>query len=227
MTPAIVAATILLTVLLLRIGRADVLDRPLGRHEQEALERWPDKKQLLEQTADLVREKNELVRDIAARRAAEEAPRHSEEKYRVLVENANDAIVIAQDGVIKYANPKTEELLGYRADELSRMPFTEIIAPDDRALVVDRYVRRLQGEDVPSRYTFRTIARSGTQLDVEINSVNIPWEGSTPTRSVSCGTEAIKYARSKNCVPAKVGCKRSSTIRRPSYTSRTARDVIC
>ena len=57
------------------------------------------------------------------------------------------------------------------------MPFTEIIAPDDRAMVVDHYVRRLQGEDVPSRYMFRTLARDGKQLDVEINSVNIIWDG--------------------------------------------------
>lgn len=176
MTPAIVAGTVLLTVTLLSLAVLSFLRGRWGRHEQEALEDWPDKKKLLEQTAELVREKIELERDIAARRAAEEALRHSEEKYRVLVDNANDAIVIAQDGVIKFANPMAERLLDYSVEELSRMPFTEIIAPDDRAMVVDRYVRRLQGEDVPSRYLFRTISRDGTQLDVEINSVNIQWE---------------------------------------------------
>lgn len=177
MTPVIIAGAMLLTAGLLA---AVVLPFVWGRLRPPAEpppDTWPDKSKLLEQTAELVREKSALERDIAARRAAEEALRHSEEKYRILVENANDAIVIAQDGVIKFANPKTEELLGYQAEELARMPFTEIIVPEDRAMVVDRYVRRLQGEDVPSRYLFRTLARDGQQLDVEINSVNIMWEG--------------------------------------------------
>lgn len=178
MTPTIIAGAVLLTVILLAAIVVLFLQGRLRQQPEEPIpETWPDKKKLLEQTAELVREKTALERDIAARRAAEEALRHSEEKYRVLVENANDAIVIAQDGVIKFANPKTEELLGYESAELARMPFTEIIAPDDRAMVVDRYVRRLQGEDVPSRYLFRTLARDGKQLDVEINSVNIIWDG--------------------------------------------------
>jgi PAS domain S-box-containing protein len=61
---------------------------------------------------------------------AEEALRISEEKYRILVENANDAIFIAQDGVTKFPNKKTEELTGYSAEDLARMPFVEFIHPD-------------------------------------------------------------------------------------------------
>ena len=78
---------------------------------------------------------------------------------------------------MKFANPMTEKLVGYSPQELAAMPFTEIIAPDDRQLVVDRYTRRLRGENVPNRYTFRVIRRDGTQLWTEINSVSINWEG--------------------------------------------------
>ena len=101
MTAVIIAGAVLLTVILLAATVLLFLRGRLRHHEDESpTEPWPDKRQLLEQTAELVREKTALERDIAARRSAEEALRHSEEKYRVLVQHANDAIVIAQDGVI-------------------------------------------------------------------------------------------------------------------------------
>jgi len=133
--------------------------------------------ELLKHTAELTREKQQLQSYLDEYRRAEEALRSSEEKYRALVEHANDAIVIAQDGVIHFANPKTESMLGYSFEELAKMPFLDIIAPEDQALVLERYTRRLSGEDVPSRYNFRVVARDGHKLWVEINSVITPWEG--------------------------------------------------
>ena len=106
-----------------------------------------------------------------------EALRDSEEKYRVLVENANDAICVAQDGVIKFFNPKLQQMLGYSAERLATMPFTDVIAVEDRPLVVDRYVRRLRGEDLPHQYEFRFLTVSGELLWTEINSVMIDWDG--------------------------------------------------
>ncbi len=112
----------------------------------------------------------------ASHDSAAQAWRHSEEKYRVLVEHANDAIVLLQDGVVRFFNPRVPELLGYSEAELAEKPFIELVAPDDQALVIDRYVRRLSGEEVPSRYTFRVLRQGGEPLWVEINSVIVQWE---------------------------------------------------
>ena len=132
---------------------------------------------MLDQTAELTREKQALQSYIDECKRVEEALRRSEEKYRALVENANDAIVIAQDGVMKFSNPKTVDMLGYEVDELARMPFTDIIVPEDRELVLTRYTQRLLGEEVPSRYQFRALTRQGEPLWVEINSVMVDWDG--------------------------------------------------
>jgi two-component system cell cycle sensor histidine kinase/response regulator CckA len=100
-----------------------------------------------------------------------------EGKYHLLVENANDATFIAQDGVVKFANNKTEDILGYSPEELATTPFNDLIHPDDRDMVLDRYRRRLNGEEVPTAYTFRAIARDGKERWMQPNSVLTAWEG--------------------------------------------------
>jgi PAS domain S-box-containing protein len=136
---------------------------------------------LVEETAELNRANDELTAIVVERRRVEDRLRNSEEKYRTLIEHANDAIVIIQDNAIKFANPKTWEILGYTPEQLKNLPFTEVIAEEDRAMVVERYWRRQQGEDVPSRYSFRTVQQNGGRLWVEINSVVVNWDGRRAT----------------------------------------------
>ena len=120
-------------------------------------------------------------RNITERRRAEEALRTSEEKYRLLIQNSNDAIFIAQDGVIKFPNFKTEKLLGHSAAELLTIPFVNHVHPDDRGMIVENNKKRLAGQELPSMYSFRIKNKSGEDLWAEINSVRILWEGAPAT----------------------------------------------
>jgi two-component system cell cycle sensor histidine kinase/response regulator CckA len=122
-----------------------------------------------------------IYRDISERKQAEEALRESEEKYRLLVENAGDAIFIAQDEVVKFANPKTEQMSGYSKEELAKMSFVHLIHPEDREMVIDRHRRRLTGEKLPGTYSFRITNRDNEELWVELNAVLISWEGKPAT----------------------------------------------
>lgn len=121
------------------------------------------------------------ARDITKQKGVEEALRESEEKYRLLVENANDAIFIAQDGVLKFPNPKCLKVTGYTAEELSRKPFVELVHPEDRDTVLASYQRRMQGKSLPDPHSFRVVNRSGEVFLVEINAVRITWEGRLAT----------------------------------------------
>ncbi len=120
-------------------------------------------------------------RDITEREEAISALRESEERYRLVIENANDAIFIAQDGVIKFPNPRTLELLGYLPDQLLEIPFANHVHPQDQQMLGERHMKRLMGEPVPTPYTFKAIAKDGRQLWVEISSVKIAWEGRPAT----------------------------------------------
>jgi PAS domain S-box-containing protein len=120
----------------------------------------------------------ESLVDISERKRIEDALRRSETKYRQLVENANDAIVVAQKGFLTLVNPRMVQMIGYSEEELRSRPFTEFIHPDDRDMVMGMHVRRTGGENPPSRYSFRLIHKDGDILWIEISSVVIDWEGS-------------------------------------------------
>jgi diguanylate cyclase (GGDEF)-like protein/PAS domain S-box-containing protein len=115
------------------------------------------------------------VKDITEKNS-EKALSESEEKYRLVVENASDAIVMIQDMMIRFANPRTTELLGFPMDELISKPFTEFIHPHDREMVLAHHLNRLKGEDVPSVYTFRVLTKNGSVRWAEVRAVHIFWQ---------------------------------------------------
>jgi PAS domain S-box-containing protein len=123
----------------------------------------------------------ERVRTEAVRQRAEEALRISEERYRVVVENANEAILVIQDGAFQFVNPAAAEITGYPADNLISRQFAELVHPDDREMVIERHLKRLKGEPLPPTYAFRAVDRDGNVKWVEINAVAVSWEGQPAT----------------------------------------------
>ena len=120
-------------------------------------------------------------KEIMERRRTEEALRESEEKYRLLVENSHEAVVVAQDGMLRFCNARTSELSGYSEEELKSNPFIEMVHPEDRDLVYKNYLQRIKGESAPASYTFRVRNKNGSVKWVNISAVKISWEGAPAT----------------------------------------------
>jgi len=109
--------------------------------------------------------------------SAQKALKESEEKYRLVVEHASEAIFIVQNERIKFPNHQTMVITGYTDDELASAPFSHFLHPDDKELVVNIHQMRLQGKSVPSTYSFRIIKKSGETVWIEACVVLVTWEG--------------------------------------------------
>lgn len=105
----------------------------------------------------------------------------SEERYRLLFENATEPIGVAQDGRIVFFNKAVVDATGYSADEIRALPFAELIHPDDRAMVIERHVRRLKGEDFGGNYVLRTLRKNGEIRHMNLSGVSIIWDGRPAT----------------------------------------------
>ena len=105
-----------------------------------------------------------------------ETLRESEEKHRLVVNNASEAIIVVQDGMLRLVNPSLEITLGFSERELKAAPFSVFIHPDDRIIMSGHHQKRMQEKNVAAHYTFRLITKSGKTVWVEANVVQITWE---------------------------------------------------
>ena len=138
-----------------------------------------------------------VARDITDRKRVEDALRESEERYRSLVENSNEAIYVVQDGMLKFVNRAGVEIVGYSEQEILSKPFIEFIHPDDRAMVGERYLKRLKGEGYESRYAFRSIAKNGNIKWLELGAALINFEGRPATMNLVTDITERKRAEEK------------------------------
>lgn len=138
-------------------------------------------RELIEEILTLQRTIKDLEHAESERRQAEMALRESEEKYRRLVENAAEAIFVAQDEKLVFVNRAATQYTGYTASELTERPFLDFVHHDDRDMVVERYFRSLKGEEVPVTYTFRVIRKDGQVLWGELTCIAIDWGGRRAT----------------------------------------------
>lgn len=129
---------------------------------------------------------------------AQAALKESEEKYRTLVENANDGIIIVQDGTVVYANPKMAELDGSTVDAIVGTSIMDHVYQTDLQKIADRYRRRKAGEIVPNFYEAVLKRADGRPADAEINVGHISYRGKKAELAI------IRDISERKCLEAEV-----------------------
>ena len=121
------------------------------------------------------------VMDITGLKRAEDALRESEEKYRTLVERANDGIMVIQDQAIRFCNSRAAEMWGGVPADLIGRQFTDFMDPDEIARILEIYRARLEGRPAPRVYDTVYHRKDGILLHLGINAGLISYQGSPAT----------------------------------------------
>lgn len=109
------------------------------------------------------------VRDVSARKRAEEALRQSEQRFRDLVEQAPDGIIINDaEGRHVTVNTAACRMLGYSREELLEKTVVDILAPEEVPRLRSMLERPTRPA-VPVVAEWMLVRKDGTQVSVEIN----------------------------------------------------------
>ena len=87
-----------------------------------------------------------------------------------VLEQAADAVIVIQDGLVKFGNRALREALGYDLEEIVGRPFVELIAPQFRGVSARNHERRMRGEPAPTSYSIRTVRKDGSERDTVVAS---------------------------------------------------------
>jgi len=107
----------------------------------------------------------------------EKALKESEDKYRKVIERANDMIAIIQDDKIKFVNQKVVDSLGYPLSEIENNDFVKFVHPDEYNTLMERNKQRFSGKVVSDTYESILINRKGELINVIISGGLIDYEG--------------------------------------------------
>jgi PAS domain S-box-containing protein len=136
------------------------------------------------------------VQDITDRKQAEQALRESEERYRTLIDQLPDYVIVHRAGVLLYVNKTAAVSMGYEAASVIGRPITDFIAPEHLDQVRQAIVQRMAGENVPS-YEMKIAAKDGTYRTILVNGAAISYEGRPASLNVLTDITLLKQAEEK------------------------------
>ena len=131
-----------------------------------------------------------VQRDTTGRKQVEQELRQSEERFRSLIENALDIIMILEpDGTIGYVSPSVEKVLGYAESDLAGSNVIDCIHPDDWITTRDRLTNIVQDPELARPIEFRY--RHSDQSWRILEAISQPFVESAATRRVMVNARDI------------------------------------
>ena len=124
--------------------------------------------------------------DVTDRMRAEAAQRQSEQRYRDLVENSMQGLIVHRNDKPLYVNQAFATMCGWDSpDDVMRFDSVdEYVAPEERERLRNYREHRARGEAAPPSYTFLALRKDGSTFWMESRHARIDWEGKPAVQSV-------------------------------------------
>lgn len=118
-----------------------------------------------------------ICQDITERKRSETALQESESRYRAVVENVPEGMIVSIDRLIVFANPASAAILGVKsAQELNGHPFTDFVCPESLPMIESRREQMLRtGQAVPPAEC--KLVGAGRVVDAEVTGIPIVFRG--------------------------------------------------
>lgn len=127
-------------------------------------------------------------RDITARMQAMTKLTQSEERFRIIVETAQEAIIMLDGKAdIIYANPRAGTLFGYGITEMEGQPIERFLDPADKPQLEQKLKRRRQGHSDQFELRFRH--KSGRRIWTMLNASPLRGPGGAVVGSIGLITD--------------------------------------
>jgi|GEM_PF-689847 len=132
--------------------------------------------------------------DVTERRKNELALKESQQKYRLLVENAHEAIYVVQNRKIQYANSMASQIAGMSEEDLFEKDLQVFLPSEDWDSALKHHERLMNGELTQSQREYHILTRPGKPEWLLVNSVFILWKGQPATLNFAPDITAHKKA---------------------------------
>jgi PAS domain S-box-containing protein len=135
----------------------------------------------------------ETLEDITRLVETGRALRESEERYRTLIDQVPDYVIVHRNGILLYTNPSAASHLGYDRNYLIGKPITLFITTEHHEKVKQMMLTRIAGEKV-APYEMNIIAQNGTHHTVLVNGARIQYMGEPASLNLLTDITTIKEA---------------------------------
>ena len=153
--------------------------------DKKGITRWVEAKFLRTKLAEKIAVMC-FLRDITERKAAEEALRFSEAKYRQLVEYAPAGIyeVDMTTGNFSSVNNVMCEYTGYTKEEFLNLKVWDLLKGKSREILLERYEKILKGERVPQEAEYEIVGKNNKKISFLVYT-RIEYKGAKPVRTTT------------------------------------------
>jgi len=150
----------------------------LGFYTKEKTRKWSPREIAALQTV------TDIIVSAVVSKKSEKALKESEQRYRFLIENINDAILINQKGRFVFFNHMFCDMLGYTQEELSQKEYIDVFTAKGLAALHEREALRNRGFNVSPHYETTLIKKNGTIINVQIDVSIVDYLGAPASLAV-------------------------------------------